>query len=556
MTDHAELIEKSHALAGLDSSRGYLNFLDHVVVDAQPRKRPFRQIAEWWQWERSLRSAAAIENLAAYRDDYTGPKSFWNGYHKGSDKTHDSARELCWLLGWSKRRLNCYVCAGSEDQAALLTTAMQGILLDNKWIADRVWVTKLTGGGESGSTLTVLPMNAYTGQGVFPDYVIASEVTHWMHEDGRKFWEFILESVNKRPDCVLKVETNAGVKGSWQWEERKRISQSKFWSFYEAPVGKPLPTWMNQEKIDDDSQGLTPGERDRLYKNRWIDPGEDRGYLTLEQALECRDAKLVEKVRGERGIEYTVVLDYGGVNDRAALAVMHTPPGEDRAVVDRLDCWQGTHENRIAIMYDPERPDERSVQGWLELTLRHFFVTRIVLDPYQLEGLAVYYERRGRRVERFEYRAGKKNHRMAQLLKTCVINRRISWSPDAGRLPKHYAEQGRVVEVDDDTLEAELSMLVTKTMIYGYRFDHEAGRHDDRAVVLGMGLVHLLPEVPPAGGQGPVVVTDSRPTAVPGATPSRRQTPEHDPVAAWRIFGSSPQGGGSAWDRGDLGDKP
>lgn len=557
MTDYAEQIDKARALASLESERGYLQFLDHVVVDAQPQKMPFRMIAEPWQWERSLRSAPAVENLAGFRTDYAGPKSFWNGYHKGSDKTHDSARELCWLLGWSRRRLNLYVCAGSEDQAALITTAMQGIILDNKWIADRVECTKLTARGDSGSEMTVMPMNAYTGQGIFPDYVVASEVTHWMHEEGRLYWEFILESVNKRPDCVLKVETNAGIKQTWQWAERNRIQQSKFWSFYEAPVGTPLPTWMNQEKIDDDSQGLTPGERDRLYRNRWIDPGEDKGYLTLEDAEKCVDPSLDERSEGVRGIEYFAVLDYGGVFDRAAMAVMHAIPGTDNVIVDRLDCWQGTHDNRLAIYHDPKADKERSVQEWLDITLQHFRIACIVMDPYQLEGLAIYYERRGRRVERFEYRAGKKNHRMAQLLKTCVLSRKVRWSPLAGWLPKQYAEHGRVKTVEDDSFALELSMLVTKPMSYGYRFDHTVGRHDDRAAVVAMGLVHMLPEVPPAGPQGPYPVPDERKVPTPGTVPTVRQTNEqYDPIAAYRIFGASPQGNGSAWDRGDLGDRP
>lgn len=556
MTATAEHIEQYNALAGLEAAKGYLHFLDYVTVDAQPLKKPFRHIAEPWQWERALRSAPAINNLAGITDNYTGVKAFWNGYHKGSDKTHDSARELCWLLGWSKRRLNLYICGGSEDQAALITTAMRGILLDNKWIAERVECTKLTATGSSGSELTVLPMNAYTGQGIFPDYVVATEVTHWMYEDGKRFWEFILESVNKRPNCVLKVETNAGTKGTWQWTERNRIEKSKFWSFYEAPVGEPLPTWMNQEKIDDDSQGLTPGERDRLYRNRWIDPGEDKGYLTLADAERCVDPSLKEETEGKRGFEYYAIMDYGGVYDRAAMVVMHPVPGTDMCVIDRLDCWQGTHEDRIAINRDPEAPEYyRSLEEWFDVTRMRFHIRCLIVDPYQLEGLAIKYERRGLRVERFEYHAGKKNYRMAQLLQSCVQNRKITWSPWAGLLPDTYASQGRTHAIEDTTLALELSMLVKKPTIYGYRFDHEVGRHDDRAAVIGMGLIHIFPEAAPFGSHGPKVVPDTRAIPVPGVRPtSTTFDGRHDPVAAWKLFGNN--GAGSAWERGDMGDRP
>lgn len=554
MTDQelAVLDAEMSALATIESGQGYLSFLPHVVVDAAPIKAPFRDIAETWQWERSMRSAPALDYLSGHSQSYSGVRSFWNGYHKGSDKTHDDARELCWLLGWSKKRLNCYVCAGKEDQAALLTTAMQGILLDNPWVADRVSVSKLGGEGASGSTLTILPMNAYTGQGIFPDYVIASEVTHWMYEDGKKFWEFILESVNKRW-CILKVETNAGMKGTWQWTERNRIAASPYWSFYEAPVGNPLPSWMDQNKIDDDSQGLTPGERDRLYKNRWVDPGEEHGYLTQEECLLCRDANLEERTHGEPGLEYFAVVDYGGVSDRCALGVMHVKPGRDEAVVDRLDCWQGSHHNRIPILDDDT--GNRSVEGWLTAVRKGFRLAAIVIDPYQLEGLAIKYERLGLRVLRFEYRGGKANYRMAQLLKTSVQGRRVTWSPDAGKLPPQYMENGRLLSIEDQTLEQEIAMLVTKPTMWGYRFDHESGRHDDRSVCIAMGLCHAFPEGLPEGPLGPKTVDLTKPLQ-PILSKTRdvdTKTRQETPVGRWNLFGLGSAGvGRSKWDNGDI----
>lgn len=499
------------AVASKRADKGYLSFLDHVVVDAQPTKLPFAKIAETWQWERADRIAGALNRLAGVTHNYSGPSWFWNGYHKGSDKTHETARQLCWLLGWSRRRLNIVICAGKEEQAALITKAMRGICADNAWIAERVHVTELKAGGASGSELSVLSMNAYGQQGAFPDMIVAEEVTHWQHDEGHAFWDsFVLATVNKRPHCLLTVSTNAGSKGSWQWEQRNLCASSKFWSFYEAPVGHPLPSWMDAEKIAEISSGMHPGERDRLYKNRWVDPGEEHGYLTLEESLARRDYGLTERFVGENR-DYWLVTDYGGVRDRCAMAVMHNPPGTNRAVVDRLDCWQGTHDNRIAIDHDPLRPDERSVEAWLQLVLRNFGgnygrIAGWVVDPAQLEGLAIKYERRGVPVFRFEYLGGKNNHRLAQLLKTSVQNGNVSWSPTAGLLPAEYTENGRTRRIEDRTLEQELSMLVTKPMSYGYRIDHESGRHDDRSVVIGMGLLHLLPNALPDGQVGPTVV--------------------------------------------------
>lgn len=524
MIENLPYIRTANDVASNDAFSGYMAFLDHVVVDAQPHKRPFRDIAEYWQWQRAHRCAGALDQLAGMSSGYVRQLSFWEEYHKGSDKTHEDARELLFLLGWANRPLNCYILAGSESQAALVTLAMQGVCRDNPWIASRVEVTIL--GARSlvnGSTVTVMPKKPSTGQGIFPDFVIASEVTHWMYDEGKRLWEFVLESVNKRPHCVLKVETNAGMKATWQWSERERIRKSPYWSFYSAPVGKPLPTWMNQAKIDDDSQGLTAGERDRLYRNRWVDPGEELGYLTHDEALACRDYSLREQVYGDRDCEYTLVLDYGGVHDRCALAVMHAVDGADEAVVDRLDCWQGTHRNRIAIDHDPLAPDERSVEAWLVVVLQNFRVSRIVADPHQLEGLLIKYERRGWPVVRFDFRGGKNNTLMTHVLKQSVQNRKVRWSPWSGLLPEQFVDKGRTIAVEDRTLEQEIGFLVTRQTQWGRpRFDHTSGRHDDRAVVIAMGLMHVLPDAFPDGDRGPTSTGQVK-------TPPLYQKQRHDP---------------------------
>ncbi len=569
MSDQSTL-DELYALATHESSLGYLHFLSHVVVDAQPNKRVFRLIAERWQWERSIRVAPAIDSLAGINTSYKGTRWFWNGYHKGSDKTHETARQLCYLLGWSQRRLNIVVCAGTEDQASLITKAMSGIVADNQWIAERVQVTKLTATGASGSEITVLTKNAYTQQGAFPDMIVVEEVTHWQHEESKLFWEsFILGSINKRPYCVVVVSTNAGLKGSWQWKERNRISKSSYWDFYEAPEGNPLPSWMDVRKIADASSGMTPGERDRLYKNRWVDPGEEHGYLTELEALQCRNYTLQEQCGGQWDKQYYLVVDYGGVHDRCALSIQHVESKDtydigtksydvkpSHVVVDRLDCWQGTHENRIDILTDPIDPSRRSVQSWIDVTLRNFNITAIIMDPNQLEGLCIYYERLGRRVLRFEFKAGKNNHRMAQILKTSIQNRVVTWSPMAGLLPQFYVENEKRIVIDDPTLEQELGMLVIKQMSYGYRFDHESGRHDDRAWVIGAGLLHAFPEGVPLSF-GPETVPNtikSQPvlgSGRHGVDTRATVTPESLPGAPsrWRLFGMS---GGSAWDNGDI----
>jgi hypothetical protein len=294
---------------------------------------------------------------------------------------------------------------------------------------------------------------------------------------GHQFWDSMLSSVNKRPHCVLEVCTNAGHQGSWQHGLRNLFSKSPRGHFTEVPVGVQLASWMDAASVAEDRNGMDPGEARRLFDNEWIDPGEERGFLTLAEAEACVDPGLAERDRGESGLPYYAVVDYGGVDDRCALCVLHPVPGTDRVVVDRLDCWQRSHANRVPIDDQPGDPHARSVEGWVEMVRRGFDRLTLVVDPYQLEGLAQKFERRGVRVVRFEYLAGKNNYRMAQLLQSMVRGRKIAWSPIAGRLPG----------AEDDTFAKELARLVRVPTSYGYKFDHESGRHDDRAAAVGMG---------------------------------------------------------------------
>ena len=595
----AKAEEDYQKYADIDSQKGFIAFLSHLKVDSQPVKKPFFEIAEPWQWDRAHRTAPALDQLAGIAPDgtYEGPLSFWNGYAKGHNKTHFAGWEILFLLAYSKRRLLLYVCAGDGDQAALVTLAMQGTCKDNLWLDKRVKVTGMGAEGDSGSVLTILTADAATNQGIFPDYVDAEEVTHWEHAQGGKLWNFILSSMNKRPSCVLVVNTNAGYKDTWQYEERNRTEVSTHWNFYEQPVGTQLASWMNQAKIEDDSQGMEPGERDRLYKNRWIDPGEESGYLTLAEAESCVNPQLTEQTRGDARISYYAIIDYGGTAkknaDRCALCVLHNVPSNrgslqtkcfdelrkarcpeplfakfwpfkdvvlethdlerqlfyrladqserqwlsfalsfvvpapDRVVVDRMDCWMGNCENPVIIDMIPGHPEARTVEGWIELTRQSFRLKALIVDKYQLESLSQRMERRNVRVVRFEYRGGKVNYQMAQVLKNAIKNHLVSWSPEAGRL---YG-------VEDDTLAKELGRLVTVQTSYHYRFDHESGRHDDRATVLAMGLVTCLEDIIPGGNHGPQPVESKPLPLLAGRSPVPVTRQSVDPVEGWNING-------------------
>lgn len=473
--------QKYKLIADAESRLGYLHFLSYFVVNSQPKRQRFGLIAEEWQRDREVSRAGSIDSLCGLNDYYTGFRRFASFCAKGNDKSTGVGRRLLYMLAYSTRPLQLYICSGKEEQAAIVTAAMKMELDANAWLRDKVEVSAFSGSGASGSELHVIPMKAATGQGIFPDYLFADEITHWEHGAGEEFWDFIVGSINKRPQCVFEIASNAGYKGSWQWRIRNEIAKSPRWDYFEQAEWSRLAGWMDEAAIAEDSKLMSQGERDRLHGNRWIDPGEERGYLTLADAEGCVDPDLTERTKGEPNLRYWAIVDYGtGMvernRDRCALCVMHNVPGTDEVVIDRLDCWEErTPGQRIAIDIPEDDSTVRSVEGWIEITRRNFKILGLILDPWQMESLAQKYQRKNVRVERFEFRAGKKNMRLAELLRTMVQNRKITWSKDAGLL------EG----ADDDTFAKELARLIKKKMIYGYRFDHESGAHDDRCLVSG-----------------------------------------------------------------------
>lgn len=458
----------------------------------------------------------ALDSLAGLCA-YHGRRWFWTGCAKGNDKSTGVGRRCAFLLAYARRPLQIYVCSGKLEQAAVVTTAMKAEVSLNPWLKGKVDVHDLGAVGENGSKLTVLPMKAATGQGIFPDYLIADEVTHWEHVEGEKFWNFVSASVNKRPQCVFEVLTNAGFTGSWQKRVRDEAEKSpRFWDFFEQPANSRLASWMDEEKIEAMSRTMLPGERDRLLKNRWIDPGEENGYLTLEEAEACVDPTLTEQTVGDPNLRYYACIDYGsGVagrnRDRTALCVAHSVPGTDRVVIDRLDCW--SHPTQaVPIDVVEGDPNARSVEGWIELTRRNFRLAALIVDKYQMESLAQKFERRNLRVIRYDHAAGKKNMAMAQVLREMVRNKRVTWSAEAGRL----------AGAEDDTFAKELAGLVVKPMSYGYRFDHESGRHDDRSACAAMLLTTAIEEIRPYGSAGPKGV-EKQPLVQEGGLPKVRR---------------------------------
>lgn len=484
MTDLERAIAVYHAVADAESARSLTDYLRRVVINCRPSPRRFGDVARAWQWERANAMTPALEQVAGLRSGYDGSLNFWYGAGKGADKSSFIARTFSWLLAYAKQPLSLYACAADTDQASLIRDAMEAELKLNPWLSARVNVAKRHAEG-AGGRLEILASDAASGQGKLPDVVVADELTHWRNKD---FFDAIYSARNKRPGCVFAVITNAGFRGTWQWELRNLAASSPGWHFFEQPAGVPLDSWMNAARITEDRKLLTPGEARRLLDNEWIDPGEENGFVSLAEAERCVDDSLSERDVGDPRFSYYLAVDYAPVRDRTALCVLHLE-GE-HAVVDRLDVWQGSADARVQIA---------DVERWIDDRLRGFRVAAVVVDPYQLESTTQRLRQRGVRVEQYESRGGKRNYELANALRGAVLSRRVRWSPAAGRL-------------NGETMASELAALVMKSMSYGSRIDHEHGGHDDRAVAVGMALVVALSDPRAAAGEPPRAIEHAKPS--------------------------------------------
>jgi hypothetical protein len=464
------------------SKSSYRDYLNFVTIDSRPEPRPFRQIAEDWQWMQANTLTPAMERVAGLRTDYDGPTRFWLTYPRGHDKSSSIGRAMNWLLGFARRpNLRLYAAAADKDQAAQIADFMRVEGQLNPWLGGLIKHHSFNVYGQNGGQLKILSADAAGVFGSKPDVVVCDELTHWPQTDaGRGLFFNLYSGMEKRDDSIMVVITNAGVRNTWQWDFLQSVRKNPRWLVYEAPG--PVSSYMSPEKVAQMRADLPKALGDRVIGNRWVDPGEDANYITPAEAQACETLGgkmgLCYQPAGRQGVDYVAAVDYGLVKDRTVLAVMHRRM-DGVVVVDKMDVWQG-------VSGVPVRADD--VMEWMARADRDFFKPAFVVDSYQLEPVIQRLPHLN--IERFEYRGGKGNYEAAANLLSLVRGGLMAWYPGCG---KH---------ADGSSLVSELREVVIKTMSYGYRIDHELSKYDDRVIALAMGALRVCRGGP--GGFGAV----------------------------------------------------
>lgn len=479
----ADAVAAQHALNRHFSKQSLAYFLNQIIIPSSPTPRRFGDCADPWQRALLAPKIPAFEYLCGRNPWYAGPMRFMSILARGHNKSSLEAWLAVGTVLSSARRIHGYVVAADRDQGRLILQAVEDLLGLNEWLAEDIAVTKDVVTGPAGD-ITVLPCDARSAMGLRGNLYILDEIVHWKRD---KEWTAIVSGLRKVTPTLVAVLSNAGLEGSWQHEAFEIAKSSPDWCVFHRPG--TLASWLDPKGIAEDRRLFPPSEGDRLFDNRWIDPAAEHDYLRRTEVERCAalgaSLDLMNRVRREYGVDnYVAAIDYGPRRDRTVLVVVHLN-AQGQVIIDRMDVWQGTPAAPIQV---------QRVDDWVRQIDRDFRPRSFVIDPYQMEGTCQWMEREGLPVERFASRAGAANFEMAQCLRALIVDCKLLWSPNAGAIDV----EARDGSLRRETFADELVSLRVKRMPYGYRFDHENQKHDDRAVAVGMAALKAL-QFPPTG---------------------------------------------------------
>lgn len=296
----SDLMDLSPDWLAFEASRkSFRAYLQMTVVNSLPRPRPFGEISEPWQWNDMFNPAfiKAVESMIAseeeaIRSPYTGPHSFWRTFPRGSDKTSALARTVNHLLIFGRRSvpLKISVAAADKRQAKFLRDAMLVEKSLNPWFGKHLEINQYDAKGPSGE-LVILSADAGGAFGAGDDVIICDELTHWPSQD---LFVALFSGRIKRQSNITIIITNAGYKGTWQWEALNNAKSNPKWDVYDKPGYKS--GWVTKDMLKETRDFIirTTGnvhEAMRLLDNLWISSKAGACFLPEDiEAMETIDA--------------------------------------------------------------------------------------------------------------------------------------------------------------------------------------------------------------------------------------------------------------------------
>lgn len=382
------------------------------------------------------------------------------GRPRGGSKTTDlGAIGTAWVLS-AEGPGRYYAAAADRDQARLILDSVAGFARRAPDLAVGLKVDqwKVTA-PSSGATLEVLASDVGSSWGLRPDGVIVDELGWWPDvPSSHLLLDSLLSSAAKMANCRVAVITSPSSPSHFAYKLRNHAAEDPLWRLSETPG--PVP-WLSPERIEEQRRRLSPAMFERLFMGRWVEA--DDALVTddlLKAALRHKGP-----LEAQYGVRYVIGLDLGLKRDATAAMVCHKQ-GEE-VVLDRSAVWRGSRINPVKL---------DSVETWVEETARYYNGAQVVADPWQSVGLLQRLNGRGIKCEEFAFTAASVG-KLASSLFNLLRDRRLAL-PD-----------------DDEALIDEMAHVRLKETSPGvFRIDHDAGRHDDRAIALALAARHLLRE--------------------------------------------------------------
>lgn len=460
--------------------------------------RRWGEVAEPFQWE-DARAVLDTESATPY--------SFLTR-SRGASKSADlAAMAVAAMVAQLAPASRLYAVAADRDQGRLIVDSVQGFAQRTPELVGALDVQAYrVGATRSGSVLEILAADAAGSWGLRPSFVVVDEVAQWGSTGApRRLWEAVVTAVAKIAGCRLAVCTTAGDPAHWSRRVLDHAQSDPMWRVHEVPGPAP---WLDPARLAEQRRRLPESAYRRLFLNEWVAADDRLASPEQIRALATLDGPLPPT----RPHTYVVAVDLGLSRDATVAVVAHAeplarvladdPPWQEtivgtRLVLDRLETWQGTRDRPV---------DLAGVEAWIGQASDSYFGAKVIVDPWQAAGLAQRLRRRGVRVDEFVFTA----QSVGRIARTLIV----------------AVENGALALPDDEALLDELEHVRVRETTPGvYRIDHDADRHDDRAIALGLAAVTLL-DRPPTG--------PSTLPRVDGATPVDYVAGVHG-AAAWSL---------------------
>lgn len=373
---------------------------------------------------------------------------------RGGSKTSDvAAMTVAMVLDRIPPGESGHCFAASKDQASLLIGSAAGYVRRTPGLADHIGIQNMRiVNRHNGANVTVMSAESATAYGLRSWWLVVDEIAQWPDTDNsRRLWEAIASTVPKIPDCQLVVISNSGHPASMAGTLMHEAERNPKWYVHQVPG--PL-AWIPDEVIEQQKRMLMPATYDRLVLNRWT--SSDDSLATVDQLQKLFD--LDDVTDPQPNIRYVATLDIGTVNDASVLSITHTADGE--VFLDKMIVWKGNHTNPV---------DLQDVENVVGQEAHNYNRSKIVFDPAQSLHIVGRLQDKGHKTQPHVFSATS-NHSLAVGLHQSIRHQQLHLYPAEGLLDE--LAHIRLVETPGSR----------------YRIDHTSGRHDDRAVTLGMAV--------------------------------------------------------------------